>query len=425
MDLFGGDDNGTLEVTPARIDRLEDLPPTAHSIAVQPYMDGGGIRNGIELLQAIHDVHLESRFPGLPKKNVSPEHSFETRYINGLVGFQFVPGSDDTKESLLRQLRTFYPDSNFVVSEAEQPPLFDYKAGYHLAAAHLELLRTEGGEYLYPIRHIDIDGFESDPYGSITAEMTGNDKSGIRTDVVTQVTFRPAKSNWWKGPFFGAGIDKIAQQLTSPNRDDSFTGVLKREVIDLLEDAFDEEIPEKTPPQPGKQEKQAAKILKNQRGKPGFHVNVRILAMSETQDDAIRRVRETAGMYRRYYESATMQGFDVHPAGPGEVADLLETAARRELKRRENIMHMSELGGVAHIPNDTINTEHVEWSKTGHSGSLPVDAEPFAAWQAPEVDWEKDYRTHRYGDDRGPSEWPYDIPADPTESETADPEATT
>ncbi|WP_331232280.1 hypothetical protein [Natronorarus salvus] len=401
---------GTLTLTEDAIADLRQRTPPRHAVSIQPNKDGGGIENGIDLLTAVHSA----RSRGLPmlSKSDAPTHAYEMRNINGKIGFQYVMGRKKDQRQLERQLETFYPDAHIQVSEHPHPGLLPLQEGRHVAVATLRLRQRENGKHLYPIKHVDVEGFENDPYGSITAEMIGERETDVQTDVAVQVIFRPASAKWWKGGLLSAGIDDIADELKQPHKEFTMVDALKYEARPEQSSLEGEER------EPSDQDLRASKIVRRQRGEKGFRLNVRILAVSDDPEEAIARVDETAEMFEGYYESTTEQGFEPVPRKGKDMKAVLRQAFAREWADEKIVMGVRSAAGLMHIPNETINTQNVEWSLTSHAGDVPADAARFSDYQTESFEWKKEDRSHQLADER----WQYDVAAIYDESEQGPPE---
>jgi hypothetical protein len=389
---------GTLTLTEDAIADLRQRTPPRHAVSIQPNKDGGGIANGIDLLTAVHSA----RSGGLSmlSKSDAPTHAFEMRNINGKIGFQYVMGREKDQSQLERQLETFYPDAHIQVSEHPHPGLLPLDEGRHVAVATLRLRQRENGKHFYPIKHVDVEGFENDPYGSITAEMIGERETNVSTDVAVQVVFRPASATWWKGGLLSDGIDEIADELKQPHKEFTMLDALKYEAFPEKSSLKGEER------DPSDQDLRASKIVRRQRGEKGFRLNIRILSVSDDPEEAIARVDETAEMFEGYYESTTEQGFEPVPRKGKNMKAALRRAHAREWTDEKIVMGVRSAAGLMHIPNESINTQNVEWSMTSHAGDVPADAGRFSEWQVEQLTWDTDLRSHHLEE----SEWQHDIP---------------
>ena len=382
------DEFGATQLTADDIAAIREARVGRRGIQVRPYKRGGGLETAEELYEAFHDTRYNK-----------PVHSFEMRYVDELAGFQYVPGHDRLVGRFEQQLENYYPDSNIEPTETDAIFLPE-KRGWHVAAANLSLKRVENGEYLYPVRSHRVEGFNTDPYGSITSSMVGDWESEHQTDVLVQITFMPADEDWHDGPRGGMSVHDLAEDLKQPKIEYSW----KQSVKNALFANADEE-PRTI--EPSDSEKKAAKLLKQQDGQRGFHMNVRIIAVSEDETMAVRRVSETAGMFRSYYNSDTKQGFSPNALkSEDDIREMLLAAERREMEENQMVMGIPWFAAAAHVPNETINTQNVDWSLTSDAGNVPSSADRFEKWNR--TNWTEDTRTA----DISPGSWAFAIPVE-------------
>jgi hypothetical protein len=392
----GSDAYNTLQLTDDVISELEDARADRRAVHVLPHKEGGGIPKAVDLLTSVHPMRTGA------STGSRPAHSFEIRNINEQIGFQWVMGGEKYQNRLARQLETFYPDSHIEVDELPEPELLPFREGWHLAAARLELKLQGKKERYYPIKHIDVEGFENDPYGSITSEMVGERETETVTNVATQVIFRPAPSDWYKGGVLEPSIHDVADDLEEnvqpADTKDIVRGMFKKEGLDLSEVRTQKR-------GTNKKTTAAADAVRRQAGQKGYEVNIRIVAVGQDPETAISRVDETADMFEGYYDSDTQQGFDCVPMSGEDLLELVQLAMRREYVDHGMTMGVRTAAGVVHVPNDSINTQNVSWTRTSNAGDVPADSPRFSDWQQPAIDWDAPDRSVK----RDPSEWSYAI----------------
>lgn len=143
-------------------------------------------------------------------------------------------------------MESSYPEADvFPVKGAGFPSIGteDYVAG-----AEIQLEK----HHYYPIRQFRLgDGFDRDPYSEIASEMlTTND-----SNVVVQVVFRPAPNDWTDG---GWGVVS-----SNPSVDDIAESLKQGQVAGWRDPHVRD---------PSQKDKQAAKIIEQQRGKAAYNV---------------------------------------------------------------------------------------------------------------------------------------------------------
>lgn len=326
-------------------------------LRIRPYKENQGVVDGAGLLQSVHDV--TTNFRG---KNTSDHHSFEVWYDEGKIKFYMHAATEGAADKFRRRVGNSYANSEvFPVEDGYAFPVIE--PDEYVAGAWMEMEKMP----YYPIRHHNAEGWETDPYGEITSEMLSTDESRV----ITQVVFRPAKQSWTDGDRFKHNsVDDLAHGL----RQGTSVGWM-----------------DPTTRPASAKDKQAAKTIEEQRGEQAFHVNIRILAISPSPDEAEARARGVSGMYRKYYNAVTEQGLDDKPVWhhrktlrARSLRNHVQRMADREWLDRRMIMTVDELAGVAHIPNDEIETPRIDWRYTQRGDRIPADAARYDDTDVPE-----------------------------------------
>jgi len=348
--LLGGDPQ--YDATQLPIDEPLVQPPESAPgilLRIRPFKENQGVVDGAGLLQSVHDV--TTNFRGRTRATTTPSRSGSTREGQILHARRDRGGRRQVpppRRQQLRQQRSV-PRRRWSCLPVIDPD--EYVAG-----AWLEMEKLP----YYPIRHHNSDEWATDPYGEITSEMLSLDDS----TVVTQVVFRPAKQSWTDGDRFKHNsVDDLAHAL----RQGTSVGWLD---------------PQTRPA--SQKDKQAAKTIEQQRGQQAFHVNIRVLAASTDKNEAEARARGVAGMFRKYYNAMTEQGLDDTPVWHRKeskrASQLRQHVARmadREWTDRRMIMTVDELAGVAHIPNNEIETPNIDWRYTQRGDRVPADTDQY------------------------------------------------
>lgn len=111
-------------------------------------------------------------------------------------------------------------------------------------------------------------------------------------------------------------------------------------------------------------------VVKSQYGSKAYHLNFRIIAVSDDPEVAEKRVANTAGMYRKFYNTKNRQGFRTVPYSGGELDELLKAAAGREWVDRDIVMPIDTATGACHVPTD-LNTQQADYSMTTAGKGVP------------------------------------------------------
>ena len=357
------------EQTCATLD--EQVISNPQVVEVMPYQDELDLVTAMRFLEDLHNVEKGGVTGG---KNVSDPFTIEHVFENGSLRFRFGPNNSHQQKQIQMAARTHYGDADI---DTVPSSFLDVDPGQHLAAGRLTL---RDPDYFLPIKHFQIspEQFEIDPYDSITSELVGI-ATDAPTNALVQIVLRPAwsnhsrdRKNWYHG------VDKTAKYLKQPDRGFRWGSVAENVVAGMVGDEGTEDATVER--ESTSEQKQAAEIVANQRAEKGYHLNVRVFAVSEDRDEAMQRVEDTARMYRTFYTSTYEQGFvPEFPSGQGP-RDLAATAAAREWIDRKIVFSTSTLAGVAHLPTD-LNTQQIDYSRTSESGSTPSAAPEFESFQ--------------------------------------------
>lgn len=313
----------------------EDERPTA--IRMRPFKENRGIEAGAEFLESIYEPRIESGFRS--STNVSDAHAFEVRYTQGRINLQFVPGAPEWVGKFESQLQDKYPDSQFERTPAES---LMFQPGMHVAAADISLAKNT----LYPIKHLGVEGFNRDPFGGITSELSTSDVEGDPAcDIMLQVIIRPAHERWYLNAGERSTYD-IANELE--NGTYYWNWRLFR--------------PERVHVPAGPKQKKAAKIVRDMEHEHGWETNLRVVAVSEDKRMAQRRAEGAGTMFRNFYESSTGQRFEAEPVPADELNEFLELVAKREFTESGMFNSELEAAGYFHGPNSEINQQDLDWA---------------------------------------------------------------
>lgn len=315
----------------------DDVP--GRLLQIVPYKENEAMLAMNQVLRSIHDVRMEGL---LRRRNVSQHHSFELWFDEGKLKFFMHAGTPAAAETLISRVESSYPEADvFPVKDVGFPSI---EAGDHVAGAEIQLEK----HHYYPIRQFRLgDGFDRDPYSEITSEMLTTTDS----HVVVQVVFRPEPTDWTDGGGLirsGSSVDDVAEAL----KQGQVTGWRDPHIRD-----------------PSQKDKQAAKIIEQQRGKPAYNVSLRVLAISPDEGEATARCKGVSEMFERHYNATTEQGFDASPVAPAQIDELLGDCRRRVWTDHQVILTIEELVGAAHVPKEEeVTTPNIKW-KTAKSGT--------------------------------------------------------
>ena len=391
------DEYEPITVTDDLVARATDaLPDGDRAIVVRPHKDNSGIAGMDEVLTSLHTVETESS--GIIRSstsNVSPAHAAEIRYgaapnspgtgaSERVLTLQYIP-HPEFAGTFKRQLEDKYANSHV---DQRQAAFLDASSGQYLAGTTLALRRYT----LYPIKNIAIDGFGADPTGAIMKEIVGAGGDGTGTadaDVSAQIMFQPAARSWLQGVENGNGIAdgrgdrdwdsaSVGTPIEGAPSVQDLTYKLREPTIEKHR-PLPWSAPEYIEHQPSKRDKDVATMLEEQDGK-AWRIFVRLFAVSDDADEAARRVKRTAGMFRNYYEYRSEQTFIPEPVTGDELRTQFERACRREWEDAGIVKTQAEVAGLVNVPEaKDISTNKLRWSMAKPGDGVPPGTPRFPA----------------------------------------------
>ncbi|GAB3686568.1 hypothetical protein GCM10028857_18810 [Salinarchaeum chitinilyticum] len=326
--------------------RPADVP--GQLLRVYPYADNDGLSAGAAFLRSI-SAPTTSRLG----RNVSDHHAFELWFHEGTLSFYLHAADETAGSDFRRRLANAYPESEVhAVTGGDAFPTV--RPSSYVAGARIDTRR----HYFFPIRNLDADEFDSDPFEQLTNEMRSTDD----TSVVFQVVFRPAKRSWATGSRFRRnGVRDIARSKR------------RAQSVGFLDPHTEE---------PTEEDERLAARLERQADRVAFHANLRVLVISADQTEANRRLVGIEEAFETQYESTARQGLTASPithwrqrTQAKRLRSFLERSIDRRWVNRECCLTVHELAGLAHFPNEEIGTPDVDWRHTARGEWIPNDLE--------------------------------------------------
>ena len=332
---------------------------------LQPYKGENGVEDAVNLLGGLY--HHETK---LGLINDSESHVFEMWFDGERATYYYIPEDIRTGESFREQMSEDYPNSNVRQSfekfpknnDEDKPNMFD--AGRALAGARFNLLRNP----IYPIRSVNNDGFGTrsrgparDPYKDLIGPFTRDEECRVMYQLIFHPTKRGRLTQWRAG--------EMAEDLRS-----------KQAVL------LDERDPTKS-------EREAAKIIEEQKSRDIFAVEMRILVSAPTKKRAKERLSDLTNQIGNRYRTNQDQRFYASPASsywPGyngrTVRRFASRVVNRKLERNSSIeCTPDELAGLAHLPSDGVQNQHIDWTSTKAGDPVPIGTPRFE-WSEYELD---------------------------------------
>jgi hypothetical protein len=391
--LWPGGSSGpsTITVDDALARDLYDRSQDARLQTVRPYKDTeNGMERGMKLLTALHDPDTGM----LGMRNKSEPFAFELHYSDDteLLQPRVATRSDDQFELVDRQVQSHYANSD---TREVDPSFLELRPGQHIAGTTLQLRQRKEFERLRPIKNfrMDPDHFDIGPYRSIGREMVGPAHKAD-CDVLVQSVIKPAvstakwdRNNWWYGidntidsvtgkDDGGNSVDwgQVGKEITEPIQQMGMTEQQRRRENRRRErELLHEEGSRFTggdDNEPVANRSDVAKLLDKQRGMRGYHLCIRILAVSDDAEQAQQRVQDTAGMFRNFYDSRFQQGFEPVNFSSKKLYRMVQHAASRDYTDRKITFPVDTLTGVCKIPTD-IALQQFDYSMSAAGRGVP------------------------------------------------------
>jgi hypothetical protein len=265
--------------------------------------------------------------------------SFEIIAKKEGIGF-FVVVPDDLLSLVEKQINGAYPEAEIDLVD----PTAIWDRGLHTLAANIYL---RGDTYL-PIR--SFDELKSDPMNAITSSMTKLNEDEV---VALQYIIRPASSLWQK-----LGKKYIKNSKASGSGENT-----------------------KGP----KTDPALAEGIEKKISKPGFDVVIRAVAISNSELNAKKHLRNLASAFDQFADHKYNQF--AHRLHTG-YSNLLDDFIKRRIYMREYsvpiidyklyknsfVLNIDELATIFHFPNKNVKTPNIIWLRARRSAaplSLP------------------------------------------------------
>ncbi|RJT04725.1 type IV secretion system DNA-binding domain-containing protein [Halococcus sp. IIIV-5B] len=332
---------------------------------LQPYHGENGVEEAVDLLGGLY--HYQTK---LGLINNSESHVFEMWFDGERTKFCYIPENITTGESFREQMSEDYPNSNVRQSTEkyptnngeEKPDMFE--PGRAIAGARFDLMKNP----IFPIKNLDNGGFGTrsrgptrDPYKDLIGPFTREEDCRC----IYQLVFYPKQ----RGRFRQIRATHTAKNLRGQHA--------------FLLDTRDAT----------KDEKEAANTIEEQKSRDIFAVEMRVLVSAPTKQMANDRLSDLTNQIGNRYRTNQNQRLYAEPASsyvPGmngrTAKQFGSTVLGREAEKRTNIeCTPEELAGLAHLPSDDVQNQHVDWTSTKAGDPVPMGTPRFD-WSGHDLD---------------------------------------
>ena len=247
-----------------------------------------------------------------------------------------------------KQIHGFYPNAS--VEEVEDYNIFHPKS--ETSGGYLSLAR----KYILPFRTYQNLGV--DPLGSITnalSKIMGETEGGV-----LQIVLRPAKKGWNEPAI------KTAKTMAEGKTYEAALGAQSK--VSKTREFFE------TPKKPGEApleksktlspiDEETMKALKEKASKPGFEVNVRILASAENKERSEQLFSHIEGSFDQL-DSPTLNSLRSNRASKKRLKRLIYNFSFRLFDDTEKlVLNSEEVASIFHFPLPTLETPRIKWMK--------------------------------------------------------------
>jgi hypothetical protein len=340
-----------VQLTPEQLADLNDAgDDDRHILRTRPFKDGPGEEYAEEVISAFHKTVEE---PGFLTRHLGdpddpPQFSYEMWFDDGKLKFIWSVPDNFWYDESRRVITGEYPKIGIERMGKDHPT---FTAESYISGGKLEL---KNHKYI-PIKGTSGPGaFEAEksPLRLISSEVTGQQD----TSALVQVAFQPAPLNWRDGDgYFNPGASTLAKAYKQGNFEDSY---INPKISD-----------------PTEQDLRIARALNNHDGDPAFYVTIRYFVFAPTKEIAQNHASSIGNAYRGTYKNSELnQGFTHTPLTDDDLVDELIDALNRDHDGSERPFTVPELAGIAHIPNDEVDTPNIDWTSKGLGSQAPSEA---------------------------------------------------
>jgi len=341
----------TAQLSAADQETLRSELSDRHVLYTRPYEDGPGVEYADEVIEAFHKKVESPSFLGKligDDTGEVPEFSYEIWFDDNKLKFIWTLPDDYWYNEFRRVITGEYPRVG-VGRTGKQIPSF--RATDHIAGGKLEF---DNNKFIPIKRTNGVGSFDEDkaPLRLITSEIAGQQG----TSAMMQVVFRPAPPDWRRGKGFHVrDADTVAKHYREENFHDSLLNP-------TLED-------------PTEKDRRIARVISDHSGQPAFYVTMRFFVFAPKPGTAQNYAASIANAYRAtYHTKAVNQQLVGESFTPSEIPEQLEDALHRNWDGEQRPVTVSELAGIAHIPNGDVDTQNIHWTRDALTSRVPSEA---------------------------------------------------
>lgn len=282
---------------------------------------------------------------------VQPIISFE--YVSKDNEIIFFVGVPKAYRSLIeKQIQSYYPNSNIEPSGDFRI----FKEGQHAAYGMI----TTGRSFIYPIK--TYEELESDSISSITNTLS---KIGEDSRASVQILLKPTNQGW------RGDVDWVLRRIQEGKGVPLGVSWYNKVSFYLSQLAFssfnskeNEPMSRSTPIQ-----EEAQKLLTKKSGKTGFHVEIRIVCLGNTEAEAQTNLKNIASSFGQF--SAPDRNTLKLIKNFNKNKFMTHFVLRTFYSRPKIILNTEEIATLYHFPSEHIDTPGIRWFLAKRSPAPP------------------------------------------------------
>ncbi|MXR40527.1 type IV secretion system DNA-binding domain-containing protein [Halobaculum sp. WSA2] len=341
---------------------LQDRTRDEGNILMQtrPYKEGPGHEYAVEVIKTFQRGEIDRGFLSrlLGNEEYPGPFSFEIWYDEGHIKFVWSVPNDYWYNTHREMMAANYPRIHIQRTDKAFP---GFTPGDYVSGGYL----TPDRNIYHPFKGMGQGAhgqFEDDksPFRNITSALIG--RSG--TSAVAQVIFTPANSDWRERRPGWRNAGKVSRHLKEGN---------------FVHSWFNPKIED-----PTQKQLRTANAIEDMAGEPAFYVNIRYFVFGENEEFVSQAAGQIGNAYVGTYHNPDYdQQFRDVPVSGKSLKWLLEQAVGREWEREtgrpqddfQNFpLTPPELGAIAHLPNNAVETPNVQFTRRGLGSQAPADA---------------------------------------------------
>jgi hypothetical protein len=269
------------------------------------------------------------------------------------------------------QIYAQYPDAEIrVVDDYTQ----NVSENSHLASAEIVLAR----DYIFPIK--TFRDFEVDPLAAITGAVG---KVSPTEKIWVQILIRPVEDVWQeRGHQYvtmirsGASpvsLDPAALAADVAKQLFSHVGNMVTHATTGPQEPLKQSQLNTPPPRLSAGQDLELKAIENKLTKMGFETKVRIIAVSESEEQARQQLSSAIASFKQF-STANLNNFVPNPEKklPKEVLSEYRRRLFPESEDNAYILNIEELASIFHLPNISVETPTIAWTRA-KKGEPPLN----------------------------------------------------